>query len=520
MKYAFLNVLVFELLLCTQVCSQEFSIRQAGEFNSAGTAVMELEDGFITVVAALDSIDGEFFSSTIINRVSSTGDILVSNQLGTPDWICQFNQDAIAELNDGTFVIAARTMVDEVWAARIIQFDQNCDTLQTSFIYSPSYTGDPEEYDNWMTPMYLVNDGEDHLYLTAQTTSSGSGNNFCIFRLNSNGEVDWHFLYEPDHENDICYALAADSDGVYVCAGSQNDPEEDEVSNEYFLRLNPDGILVYEHLNQEGINASIPQECFLTPEGLVIVSAIDDSIAGHNASIYKTDFENELLWMGYVGNEGYRSGFQSIVEDCNGGYTCSGVEDVYNVLDSTQGPENQLVILVNFDAAGNINWTRKFMFLEVPIDEHRMRDLRHTSDGGYIMIGEATDMTNGEDWIPELPRQQTWLLKVDGCGCLIPGCDPLCEEEECDITHINESDEIFQLGKQNGESGLIVFIDHWKPENLQVTLHDELGRLLYSFETKNGTTYIVPTSRFSSGMYVVSLISENKVLQSKKFWKE
>jgi hypothetical protein len=517
MKILCTNIFIF-LSFHSFLYGQTFSIRYPGELNSAGSAIMEINDGFIAVIAAIDTLNEEVFSKIRLERLNQNGEVVQSQEYGNPDWICEFNQDAMTQLSDGTFVIAARTKVDEGWAARIIHFTENTDTLSTSYIYSPSYTGDPESPTNWMTPMYLVNDGQDSLYLCAQTFSEANANNFCIIKTNSEGEESWHYLYEPDHAYDICLALVANTNELYVCAGSQNDPEDENVSDEYFLRLNPQGQLIYEHIEQSGINAAIPQEFVVDSEGIVLVSSLDDQNEGFNGCIFKVDFSNALLWQETVENTGFRSGFQNIVADCFGGYTCSGIEDIYDVVDYPNSPQNQRVLLNRYDVNGNEIWSRTFYFLEVPLDEHRMRDLKQCSDGGYILIGEANDMTIDSEWTVDAPRQQTWVLKVDACGCLIPGCDSNCNPLACNLNQIEEHHAgYFAVLSQNPSGNVFIQTNQWVNQHqLVVKAYNELGAEVLSLNVINGGTYILPAERIKSGFYVFALYSENGQLASQK----
>ena len=149
--------------------------------------------------------------------------------------------------------------------------------------------------------------------------------------------------------------------------------------------------------------------------------------------------------------------------------------------------------------------------------------MKATSDGGYIMVGEATDQTGASaNWQPTLPRQQAWILKVDACGCLVPGCDGerVAMSCGCEPDLFPEVPEYFLVGPNPASNSLHIYYGdqpQTKNENLEFRVHDMTGRLIQSFSPKDvHTTYITDVSHWARGNYILSLFAGKDLLQQKK----
>lgn len=74
--------------------------------------------------------------------------------------------------------------------------------------------------------------------------------------------------------------------------------------------------------------------------------------------------------------------------------------------------------LTKHSYSGEIIWSRKYSIIDSEFDIHTLYDMRKTVDGGIVMVGQVADLTG--DILD--PRDQSWIIKVDSFGCLVPGC--------------------------------------------------------------------------------------------------
>jgi hypothetical protein len=145
-------------------------------------------------------------------------------------------------------------------------------------------------------------------------------------------------------------------------------------------------------------------------------------------------------------------------------------------------------------------------------------DFKATPDGGFICAGEATvacvDYPECTDII-----QQGWLLKVDGCGCLVEGCDEACSVG-VEEGHEAISEVIFRMGPNPTSDLLNVFIPTLTEidiRKIDFQLYDLKGTLLKSFRFQNdNTTYMMDMKSFASGEYILSAIYEGKIIKSER----
>lgn len=120
-------------------------------------------------------------------------------------------------------------------------------------------------------------------------------------------------------------------------------------------------------------------------------------------------------------------------------------------------------------------------------------------DGGFIAVGDVGP-TDGS-------TQDTWVIKVDSMGCLVPGCNG-----NLGVTtiHIGEPEFIIYPNPTND------FIDvETNFKNCTVSVFDVLGNLILKEKIiQNKTRFNL--SGFSNGLYFMTLQGDDKII-SKKF---
>ncbi|MFN0031426.1 MAG: hypothetical protein ACKVOR_04635, partial [Flavobacteriales bacterium] len=195
--------------------------------------------------------------------------------------------------------------------------------------------------------------------------------------------------------------------------------------------------LVLVHVNSDGTESEIIDEdlwnnyslniqAMLTDNGKIICAgAIRESEELHTRyALWKLDDNGELLWTSPIGeypesNIGFHS-FHTIVKVSDGNYV--GTADSYEY---TDGPHWEVRVIKTDSIDGGLIWDRAYHFVESQSDTHDVIDLKATPDGGVVFCGDASDAWSQNPDL-ELPAQQGWIVKLDACGCLVPGCDINC----------------------------------------------------------------------------------------------
>jgi hypothetical protein len=124
------------------------------------------------------------------------------------------------------------------------------------------------------------------------------------------------------------------------------------------------------------------------------------------------------------------------------------------------------------------------------------------NDGGFIAVGDVAP-TDGSN-------QDTWVIKVDSMGCLVPGCNGTLE-----VTTIHIGEPEFNIYPNPANNFLDVETAF---KDCSVTIFDNTGKLILKEKTVRNKTRL-DLSGFSNGMYFIQMQSEEKIL-SKKFIKE
>lgn len=161
-----------------------------------------------------------------------------------------------------------------------------------------------------------------------------------------------------------------------------------------------------------------------SPDGGIIVSFRRGELDKPNktilykASIFKMDSScNNILWIQDIPNTAFSQlNSANNLENGFDNYSFFACGTTVN-LDTNLGISWE-GFLTKLSYSGETIWSRKYSIIDSEFDIHTLFDMRKTLDGGIVMVGQVTDLTG--DMLD--PRDQSWLIKVDSFGCLVPGC--------------------------------------------------------------------------------------------------
>ena len=422
--------------------------------------LIPLDDGFITAGYSIDSI-----IQSLVIRYNLVGDTLWTSRyknLYYPEAILIVVKDFI-ELPDGSFLILttqdSRNNETAV-TIRLIKIDQDGSELWHKTIYD--------------------------------SASSDIANNVIVLPDNSLlvlGQISNLHLGLPSGFNIQTLLIKADS-----LANEQWTYKfiEDELVAGYDMVLSNDNTVV--------IGGAIGREIETPP----------DNELYWNGFVFKADFEGNILWRTEIRENVFweNTRFNRIIEaPDNSGYLLAGT-----FLDPTfgVGGYDNYGWLAKVSPDGDSLWSRSFSIVNSNITYHEFNYLSPTTDGGYLICGQASNLGLGTAGVP---RQQGWLLKVDEYGCLVPGC------------HITTSAEVepqeFRLKLYpNPTSDFLNIYVQSSPENKEGFLRivDVQGRVIEEFKNNfTGITYVYPVYSLTDGMYFLQYWADNTLLQSSRF---
>ena len=91
--------------------------------------------------------------------------------------------------------------------------------------------------------------------------------------------------------------------------------------------------------------------------------------------------------------------------------------------------DNEIVgWIFKLNKEGALIWERQIPYPDSPLRYAEFHNLTQTKDGGYIMTGFVNDTFPAGSLV--VNNINTWLVKVDSFGCLIPGCHLTTAVEE------------------------------------------------------------------------------------------
>ena len=143
--------------------------------------------------------------------------------------------------------------------------------------------------------------------------------------------------------------------------------------------------------------------------------------------------------------------------------------------------------------------------------QHIIYDVERTHDGGFLIARQCSGNGVGV-------YQQGWLLKLDGEGCLVPGCHlglgvlPVGVVARVKLSlYPNPTSDYLNIYYEN----------EVQKQNLTFSVVDALGRVLNSYTTADISekTYIFPVSDLGAGIYFLEVRQDGVLLETEQFVK-
>ncbi len=216
-------------------------------------------------------------------------------------------------------------------------------------------------------------------------------------------------------------SIAEDADqNLFICGYGQSF-EENNSNNANLIKCAPDGTTIWRR-TKPGV--SWYKHVIVTPDGGVVATGFY-RVGGNGVPVafaVKYDADGNEEWSRDLAQADLEARPCSI----NDGFLLpDGSIALCGTIRNTTIPglwDNGM--LHKLDPDGNILWSRYYAhYTNLPAGfEHIFNAVQPTSDGGYILTGEAQGQAP-----PNSSR--LWLVKLDSMGCLVPGCHAVGVEE-------------------------------------------------------------------------------------------
>ncbi|MCD4665389.1 MAG: T9SS type A sorting domain-containing protein [Bacteroidales bacterium] len=240
---------------------------------------------------------------------------------------------------------------------------------------------------------YSIQLTSDNGYIfTGYTNSFSAGeNDFWLVKTDENGIEEWNHAYGGIN-GEVAKSVQQTSDDGYVMAGitwsfgaGEGDfwiVKTDSLGNEEWNRTFGGPL---------GDQAESIQQ---TNDGGYIVTGVYEVIGNPpiKLALVKLDQNGNLEWEQTFGNSGFNVGY-SVLQSEDDGFIVGGFKST---------PDHDFWLLKT-DGNGNLEWEHTY---DLGVDQ--VKEIRKTSDNGYILIGTTHAFSGGE--------YDFWLVKTDSLG--------------------------------------------------------------------------------------------------------
>jgi hypothetical protein len=450
-----------------------------------------------------------------VAKLDYSGEVLLQQGFGSLDQ--QFNNIGHSmSYRDEVFLHQSTASRNDTMLSRISWISSVCDTLFTKD-YMSHHIWLPYENNENITTVYCTLNPDSTVYLANVVVGETTWNDAALQKLDKDGNTLWIYDHATMSDPDKILGIVPREDGVIytvIESGYNTTP-----TNHAIVKLNNEGEFQWRIDSEDFLPGTQLLGTTVLDENSIVVSGSYEEPGLQDvysiACIYKVDTLGNLAWFttyGEYSNQAYRD-FTNIVQTTDSNYVAAGnwktlpgseeIPEGYTAVDY-----DEFAYVVKFDREdGSIIWDRKYRWLEVYRDNHTLRDMKATPDGGVIFCGEVKDfyMQQFEDF-----QQRGWVVKLDECGCLVPGCDTTCT----DIGVREQSGVLPLLLSPNPASDILnVHVGGYSlSKDAALQIIDLSGRIVSTHRIPaNNTTYMMRVDELPAGNYVVRLMNDGRV---------
>jgi hypothetical protein len=294
-----------------------------------------------------------------------------------------------------------------------MRFDSNGDTLWTRVF------GDPNGNNFWSGQQVKRTMDEGFLivgYTGPIAATSWSG--FAI-RTDANGNEIWRSTYPwPGNQYTILTSCALAADGDLVMSGSRFPTS---TNGDYWVqKTNGSGAILWS-VSWGGVFTDGIHQIISSSDGHMLACGATNYASGQtNMKPYLVKLDSSdgsIIWEREYGPQHYSHLFHSLSENPNGSVIAAGRYF------EQPGPTSQKGLLALTSALGDSLWKYSYFYVDsiMSTGQGSFYDVIQANDGGFIAVGRVNNPVGQGN--PPGYSQDTWVVKVDADGCIVPGCD-------------------------------------------------------------------------------------------------
>jgi Secretion system C-terminal sorting domain len=355
---------------------------------------------------------------------------------------------------------------------------------------------------------YQVKHTTDEGFIIVGAYDPNSNVNGFALKTDSAGNEQWRQTYGGGL-SDYFVAVHEIIPGSYYIGGQRRITQANK--NLWVQRIDSTGGVVWSKLWGGGYDEP-NAHLIATSDGHALVASAwgyADDLSLTRPYIAKLDSsDGTILWEHQYGEETYTTILFAVKERTDQSLIACGV--------SYYGGDQQ-GLLLRTTSEGDSIWMRSYFYQDTLMQDGtgRFYDVLPTDDGGFIAAGAAYhSATIG---YPDGYSQDTWVVKVDSMGCIIPGCDATGVTEI--ITNLQGALTVWPNPVSSGAATVQIRIDLPASlsgkNDLQLSLLNSTGQLVAQQRAQEGNNTL-PLSALPAGLYYVHLTSGKTWLSGTK----
>jgi uncharacterized delta-60 repeat protein len=340
--------------------------------------------------------DGGYIVAGYTDSFGAGGDdfwILKLDSNGSPQWQKAYGgagsdyANSIQQTSDGGYIVAGYTYPTgapaDFW---VLKLDSN-----GSPQWQKTYGGSNYDY------AYSIQQTADGGHIVAGSTMKTFGDDAWILKLDSGGGIIWQKTYGKDivtGDNDYAYSIQQTTDGGYIVAGETW--SFGTGGDFWVLKLNSDGTVAWQKA-YGGTGSDSANSIRQTSDGGYIVAGETWSFGtGGDFWVLKLNSDGTVAWQKTYGGTGSDTA-NSIHQTSDGGYIIGGGTNSFGV-----GLGNFWILRLNSD--GVIAWQKTYGGTGGIEIGDTASSIQQITDGGYIVAGNTPSFGAGSSdfWVLKL----------------------------------------------------------------------------------------------------------------------
>jgi len=366
------------------------------------------------------------------------------------------------------------------------------------------------EGDEWIGRQAIqTNDGG---FLLAGETGTPGSIDAMLIKTDATGTAEWERSYGTLQYFDyfLCAATTADDDGFF--AGGQT-WEPANKQQFWVLRVDAEGDTVWSKVWGSAYDEYYAHLTTKANGNPIVANSWAYGPMYLQMRAYMTELDasdGSFVWQREYGSSENTTELYTVKEVAPGeGHIAVGF---------TYAPNSNFIqgLLLRTADNGDSLWMRSYFYYDSLMTDGlgELKDVVPTNDGGFIACGYTFGSYTGP--FPQQYSQDTWIVKVDSLGCIIPGCDDISTVITVQATNLKVAMAVYPNPARGGTT-VKVALPSASPftDDLRLRLVSSEGKEVLLQRAAVGLNE-VDVQRYASGVYYLHLTSGSTWLSGTK----